>query len=139
MVLLVTMRLHIGEVEGIMNFCIPYFVIEPLMDKLSSQQWFSSTNRKGVEGVKEALTQRMNEVSVPVTLELGHSVVSLSDIIMMQPGDYVKLDGKVGDQLGLRVGNRVKFHARPGISNKNYAAEVTEVLGAEELPEVEEE
>ena len=39
MVLLVTMKIQVGEIQGIMNFCIPYFVIEPLIDKLSSQQW----------------------------------------------------------------------------------------------------
>lgn len=134
MVLLVTLKLHIGDVEGIMNFCIPYFVIEPLIDKLSSQQWFSSTNRKGMEGVKEALTDRLNEVSVQMALELGHSVISLGDVIQMQPGDYITLEGKVEDPLGVRVGNRVKFHARPGIHEKKYAAEITEVLGDEELP-----
>lgn len=139
MVLLVTMKIHIGEVEGIMNFCIPYFVIEPLIDKLSSQQWFSSTGRKGTEGVKEALTKRLGEVSVPIALELGHSVISLSDVITMQPGDYVRLDGTTKDPLGLRVGNRIKFHCRPGVFNKNYAAEVTEVLGEQkELPTEEE-
>lgn len=131
MVLLVTMKIQIGEVQGIMNFCIPYFVIEPLIDKLSSQQWFSSTGRKSAEGVREALTERLCEVSVPLALELGHSVVSLGDVLVMQPGDYVKLDGKVEDSLGFRVGNRIKFHSRPGVFNKNYAAEIIEVLGEE--------
>ncbi len=138
MVLLVTMKIQIGEVQGIMNFCIPYFVIEPLIDKLSSQQWFSSTGRKSTEGVREALTERLGEVSVSLALELGHSIVSLGDVITMQPGDYVKLDGKVEDPLGFRVGNRIKFHSRPGMFNKNYAAEIIEVLG-EEPPVGEEE
>jgi flagellar motor switch protein FliM len=131
MVLLVTMKISIGDVQGIMNFCIPYFVIEPLIDKLSSQQWFSSTGRKGAEGVREALTERLGEVSVPLALELGHSIVSLGDVIMMRPGDYVKLDGKAEDPLDFRVGNRIKFHCRPGVFNKNYAAEIVETLGDE--------
>ncbi len=138
MVLLVTMKIQIGEVQGIMNFCIPYFVIEPLIDKLSSQQWFSSTGRKSTEGVREILTERMNEVSVPLALELGHSIVSLGDILQLQRGDVVRLDGTVGDPLGLRVGNRVKFHSTPGLMDKNYAAQITEVLG-DDLPLGEEE
>ena len=139
MVLLVTMKIQIGEVQGIMNFCIPYFVIEPLIDKLSSQQWFSSTGRKSAEGVQEALIARMREVSVPIALELGHTIVSLGDVIQMQAGDVVRLDGTVKDDLGLRVGNRVKFHCSPGLRKKNYAAQITEVLGEEELPAEEEE
>jgi flagellar motor switch protein FliM len=133
MVLLVTMKIQIGEIQGIMNFCVPYFVIEPLIDKLSSQQWFSSTGRKNIEGVRETLEERMNEVSVPLALELGHSIISLGDVIQMQPGDVVRLDGSVADPLGLRVGNRIKFLSSPGVFNKNYAAQIKEVLGEDFL------
>ncbi|MDR1885545.1 MAG: flagellar motor switch protein FliM [Synergistaceae bacterium] len=133
MVLLVTMKIQIGDIQGIMNFCIPYFVIEPLIDKLSSQQWFSSTGRKNAEGVRESLVERMNEVSVPLALELGHSIISLGDVIQMQAGDVVRLDGTVKDPLGLRVGNRVKYHSTPGVFKKNYAAQITEVLGEDPL------
>jgi flagellar motor switch protein FliM len=122
-----------------MNFCIPYFVIEPLIDKLSSQQWFSSTGRKSTEGAHEILVARMNEVSVPLALELGHSIVTLGDVIQMQVGDVVRLDGTVKDDLGLRVGNRVKFNCIPGLRKKNYAAEVKEVLGEDYFPFEEEE
>ncbi|MDR1916555.1 MAG: flagellar motor switch protein FliM [Synergistaceae bacterium] len=138
MVLLVTMKIQIGEVQGIMNFCIPYFVIEPLIDKLSSQQWFSSTGRKSTEGVQEALAARLSEVSVPLALELGNSVVSLGDIIQLQAGDVIRLDGTVKDNIGMRVGNRIKFFCTPGMHKKNYAAQITEVLG-EDLTSGEEE
>ncbi|MDR1133068.1 MAG: flagellar motor switch protein FliM [Synergistaceae bacterium] len=139
MVLLVTMKIQVGDVQGMMNFCIPYFVIEPLIDKLSSQQWFSSTGRKSTEGVQETLMSRLQEVSVPLALELGHSVVSLGDVLQIQAGDVVRLDGTAKDDLGLRVGNRVKYRCTPGLSQKNYAARITEVLGDEEFPIEEEE
>jgi flagellar motor switch protein FliM len=138
MVLLVTMKTQIGEIQGIMNFCIPYFVIEPLIDKLSSQQWFSSTGRKGTEGAQDILRNRLQEVSIPLALELGHSIVSLGDILQVQTGDVIRLDGTAKDPLGLRVGNRVKFQCAPGIFNKNYAAQVTEILGEDTIPEGEE-
>jgi flagellar motor switch protein FliM len=139
MVLLVTMKLQIGEVQGMMNFCIPYFVIEPLIDKLSSQQWFSSTGRKNTEGAQEILAARLHEVSVPLALELGHSIVSLGEVIQMQLGDVVRLDGTVKDDLGMRVGNRVKFSCSPGLMKKNYAAQIKEVLGDDDIPAEEEE
>ncbi|MDR0649660.1 MAG: flagellar motor switch protein FliM [Synergistaceae bacterium] len=138
MVLLVTMKTQIGEIQGIMNFCIPYFVIEPLIDKLSSQQWFSSTSRKDTEGALEALTGRLQDVSVPLALELGHSIVSLGDVIQLQTGDVIRLDGTAKDPLGMRVGNRVKFMCVPGVRDKNYAAQVTEILGEDATPEGEE-
>ena len=139
MVLLVTMKIQIGDVQGIMNFCIPYFVIEPLVDKLSSQQWFSSTGRKSTEGAFEILSARMHEVSVPLALELGHTIVGLGDVLNIRRGDVIRLDGTVKDPLGIRVGNRVKFHCAPGLNKKNYAARITEVLGEDEFFNAEEE
>jgi flagellar motor switch protein FliM len=138
MVLLVTMKTQIGEIQGIMNFCIPYFVIEPLIDKLSSQQWFSSTSRKGTEGALEILKNRLQDVSVPLALELGHSIVSLGDVIQLRAGDVIRLDGTASDPLGMRVGNRIKFMCAPGVRDKNYAAQVTEILREDMIPEGEE-
>ncbi|WP_446697797.1 hypothetical protein [Acetomicrobium sp. S15 = DSM 107314] len=37
MVLVVTLKVQLGNIEGLMNFCVPYFVMEPVVDRLSSQ------------------------------------------------------------------------------------------------------
>jgi len=131
MVLLVTLKVQVGETEGMINLCVPYIVMEPMVDKLSSQHWFASTGRKDVQGVREALKNRLNAVVVPVALELGHSILSLQDVMQLQEGDVIRLDGTRGDPLGLRVGNRVKFYASPGTVDGAYAAKVTEVLSGE--------
>ncbi|ACZ19554.1 flagellar motor switch protein FliM [Thermanaerovibrio acidaminovorans DSM 6589] len=132
MVLLVTLKVQVGEAEGIMNLCIPYFVMEPMIDKLSSQHWFASTGRKNVEGAREIIEARLSKVAVPVALELGHTVLSLGDVLQLREGDVIRLDAKTSDPLGLRVGNRVKFLCEAGSFNKHYAARVLEVLSSEE-------
>ena len=45
MVVLVTLETKVGEVEGMMNLCIPYLTIEPIISKLSAQYWYSSVRR----------------------------------------------------------------------------------------------
>lgn len=131
MVLLVTLKVQVGETEGMVNLCVPYIVMEPMVDKLSSQHWFASTGRKDVQGVREALKNRLNAVVVPVALELGHTILSLQDVMQLQEGDVIRLDGTRSDPLGLRVGNRVKFYASPGTVDGAYAAKITEVLSGE--------
>ena len=42
MVVLVTLETRLGEVEGMMNLCIPYLTIEPIISKLSAQYWYST-------------------------------------------------------------------------------------------------
>ena len=139
MVLLVILKLKVSEVEGMVSICIPYFLMEPIMDKLSSQQWFASTGRKTDERSGEYLQKHLGKVRVPVALELGHTVLSVADVLQLSVGDVVKLDEVLGDPLDVRIGNMVKFKAVPGTSNGNYAAEISEVIPVEDersgLPE----
>lgn len=133
MVLLVTLKIQVGETEGIMNLCIPYFVMEPMIDKLSSQHWFASTGRKNLEGAREAIEARLHQVSVPMALELGHTVLTIGDVLQLREGDVIRLDGKTSDPLGLRVGNMIKFLCEAGTFEKHYAARILEVLSDEGL------
>ncbi|NLB82883.1 MAG: flagellar motor switch protein FliM [Synergistaceae bacterium] len=132
MVLLVILKLKVGDVEGMISICIPYFLMEPIMDKLSSQQWFASTGRKDEEGIRNFLVKSLQGVLIPLSLELGHTVLSVDDVMQLQTGDVIKLDETLGNTLDVRVGNRVKFKAVPGSVNGNYGAEISEVLFSDE-------
>ena len=133
MVLLVVIRLAVGEVEGLISLCIPYFLMEPIMDKLSSQQWFASTSRKEEIDAKSYITKNLNDVKLPVALELGHTILSLGDVYGLQEGNVLKLDEKIDDPILIRVGNQIRFKAKPGIHDKKVAAEVLEVLDEEDM------
>lgn len=135
MVLLVIIKLSIGDVEGMVSLCIPYFLMEPIIDKLSSQQWFVSTSRKGDEGVKENLVRSFHHVKVPVALELGHTVLSVADVYDLEVGDVIKLDQTTDSDVDVRVGNHVLFRAKPGTVEGRLAAEVTGLVGPDEEPE----
>jgi flagellar motor switch protein FliM len=140
MVLLVIMKLKVGEVEGMISLCIPYFLMEPVIDKLSSQQWFVSTSRKSDESVRENLVKALNGVKIPMALELGHTVLSLADICSLEVGDVIRLDEGVGSDVDVRVGNYVRFRAKPGTVEGYLAAEITgkidvDVNAAEESTE----
>jgi flagellar motor switch protein FliM len=128
MILLVVIRLTVGEVEGLISLCIPYFLMEPIMDKLSSQQWFASSGRKDEVDAKSYITKNLNDVKLPVALELGHTILSLGDVYGLQEGDVLKLDEKIDDPILVRVGNQIRFKAKPGTHEKRIAAEVLEVL-----------
>ena len=46
MVIIVTVQVKIGEVEGFMTLCIPYLVLEPVMSKLSTSFWVAASVAK---------------------------------------------------------------------------------------------
>lgn len=131
MVLLVIMKIKVGEVEGMISLCIPYFLMEPIVDKLSSQQWFVSTGRKGDEGARELIEKNLNRVKVPMAMELGHTILSLADVYGLEVGDVIKLDEPFDGDMDVRVGNHVRFKAKPGTVEGRLSGEVTEVVHVE--------
>ena len=137
MVLLVIMKLKVGDVEGMISLCFPYFLMEPMVDKLSSQQWFVSTSRKRDEGEKEHILRTLSQVKIPLSLELGHTILSLIDVYGLEAGDVIKLDELKESEISVRVGNRIRFKARPGTVEGKMAAEVTQVFKGDDAPEVE--
>jgi flagellar motor switch protein FliM len=42
MTVLITMEAEIGEVGGMINFCIPYIALEPILNKLNTAYWFGA-------------------------------------------------------------------------------------------------
>ena len=42
MIAIITVNLRIGDVEGLMNICLPYICLEDVMDKLNTKYWFST-------------------------------------------------------------------------------------------------
>lgn len=136
MVLLVLVKLTVGEVEGLISLCVPHFLMEPIMDKLSSQQWFASASRKDEVNAKAYISKNLQDVKLPVALELGHTILSLQDVHDLQEGDVIRLDEKLDEPILVRVGNHVRFKAKPGRVENKLAAEVLEVLSVEESDDV---
>lgn len=131
MVALITMTLKIGNVEGMMNVCIPYSCIESVIDKLNTKYWYSNITDKNEESYKEFLEISLARASVPIRAILGKSVISVNDYIHMQRGDIIKLDSKVEDELKVFVGNIYKFTALPGLSSDSYAVKISSIIREE--------
>lgn len=127
MILLVVMQLRVGDIEGMLSLCFPYFLMEPIVGKLSSQQWFASTSHKKNDGEQDNLITMMRDVRLPLTMELGHTILSLADVYALRPGDVIRLDETKDSDIAVRVGNQVRFMARPGTVDGRMAAELTQL------------
>lgn len=129
---LITLNLKIGHVEGLVNFCIPYNCIEPIVEKLNTKYWFSSKTDDAEEVYKDIIEDRIAQSKIPVRAILGRSVVLVNDFIGLQVGDIIKLDCKIADDIEIRVGNIKKFTAKAGIFEKKNAVQITSIIGKEE-------
>jgi len=132
MTAIVTMNIKIGSVEGLMNICIPYSCVEPVIDKLNTKYWYSSMKESDSGAYQENIEALINRAKIPVRALLGRSSISVNDFMNIQIGDIIKLDTKVEDELEVYVGNIKKFNALPGAISDSYAVRVTSIIREEQ-------
>ncbi len=128
MTAIVTLNMKIGEVEGYINICLPYFTLEDIMDKLNTKYWYSTMQENRDQDYEENIETLIRKVDVPVKAILGKSSISVSDFMGLQAGDCIRLDTKVDSEMDVYVGNIRKFTALPGANNDRYAVRVTTVV-----------
>ncbi len=127
MIAIVSMNVKIGDAEGFMNVCLPYFTLEDVMDKLNTKYWFSTMQKNDTVDYEEHIEALIKRIDVPVKAVLGKSCVSVNDFLNLQVGDIIRLDSKLDSEMDVYVGNIKKFSVLPGSSKDNYAVRVTTV------------
>lgn len=128
---IITMNIKIGNVEGLMNICIPYATLEPVIDKVNTKYWYS-TNQVKDDGVfREVLEDSLQNARIPVRAIMGKSAISVNDFIHLQPGDIIKVNTRVEDELDVYVGNIKKFSAIPGAFEDSYAVKIKSIYREE--------
>ena len=128
MVVIITLQMKVGDVEGFMNICMPNLVLEPVMSKLTTTFWVaSSVSREDNPEQVEVLKRRIEKTYVPFIVELGEINISIREFLTLGFGDVLQLDTKVKDELRCKVGTHTKFYCRPGTSGKRSAVQITRV------------
>ncbi len=131
MIAIVTLNLRIGDVEGLMNVCLPYLTLEEVMDKLNTKYWYSTMQEVDGNYYGDDIENLISKASVPMKAVLGVSSISVNDFMNLQRGDIIKLNSGIEDELEIYVGNIKKFKALPGAASDNYAVRVTSIIREE--------
>ena len=132
MVAIVTLTVKIGDVEGFMNICLPFFTLEDVMDKLNTKFWYSTMQSASEEDYSQYVESMLRRADVPVKAVLGKSSITVDDFVNLQCGDIIRLNTATDAEMAVYVGNIKKFMAMPGKSGDKYAVRVTNVIREEE-------
>jgi flagellar motor switch protein FliG len=109
MIVLVTMQAKIGDAEGMINFCIPYLTIEPVIPKLSARSVYSSLRRRVPH-------LGLSAAALPVTAEVffDGDRVSLSTLQNLKKGALIGIPGYGAGNAFLQAGGArfLRLHAQ---------------------------
>jgi flagellar motor switch protein FliM len=130
----VSMELKVGDMAGVMNFCLPYLVLQSISQQLMDFQWSPSfvASRGVTEADMAQLARNVERADVDVEVELGRTVVSLRDLVALRLGDVVVFDKLTHEPLSARVNEKEKFQVYPGVNKDHLTAQVTRVITNED-------
>jgi flagellar motor switch protein FliM len=125
---IVTLDAHIGDVEGMINVCIPHMVIEPIIKQLTTKYWFSAKLADEVtQEHSNLLTHQLKTTELELRAILGNTYITVEDFIGLQKGDVIRLDKKVDEDAVIYVENVKKFYGAVGLKNNNLAIQITDI------------
>ena len=109
------------EFSGNLHICIPYLLLEPIKDKLSSKY----IREKDMEhNWSEQLEMMLQDIPVTLIAELGITTRSVRNLLDLQVDDVIQLNTGPEDLVTLTVDNIPKFFGFPGIIKGNRAVEI---------------
>jgi flagellar motor switch protein FliM len=119
-----TFTVELGSVSGQIHFCMPYSMIEPIRDALTS-----SLQGEALEVDKRwirLMTQQIQVAEVELVAVLGNGKASFDDILNMKVGDVIPIS--VPEQIQATVDGVPVMDCTYGVFSGQYALKVEKLL-----------
>ncbi|MEM6491621.1 MAG: flagellar motor switch protein FliN [Pseudomonadota bacterium] len=82
------------------------------------------TTAKELEGI--------SEVPVEIAAVIGHAMMSVGDLVALQPGTMIQLDRRVGQPIDIHVNNRLVARGEAVVVEEKLGISMTEVIKNEQ-------
>ncbi|WP_432800166.1 flagellar motor switch protein FliM [Poriferisphaera sp. WC338] len=123
-VVVVGFEMKMGGRAGTMSLGIPYAVIEPVMDKLSSQSWAAYKKHSASDKIRNRLANHLEAAKLDVSTILADSSIKLTELMNLQVGDIITTEKPASSPLTLSIGGKRKFIGHLGQYRGNRAFKV---------------
>ncbi len=123
-VVVVSFEIKMGGRAGTMSLCIPYNVIEPVIDKLSNQTWaaYKRSSRDGM--LRKRVAHHLDAAKLPLAAVLADTSIKVDELINLQVGDIILTTKPANAALTLSVADKRKFIGHLGQFKGNRAFKV---------------
>src|SRR5690606_12047033 len=115
-VIMVSLQTKIGEVEGVINLCLPHLVLEKILPKLSARHWLANQKKEKENHEVAALEKKLQNTKMNVKAVLGNSSINIEDFLNLKNGDVIRLHESFSDPVTVLVDEKQKFFAQAGVS-----------------------
>lgn len=125
-IVIITINVQIGEVEALINLCLPQIAFEPVTKNLNTRLLNNSRiERQKNESLQESILDLIRSTDVSIKAILSEATVTVGELMNIQVGDVIQLDNKLTDHLVLKIGHIPRLEGVLGVKNNRYAIRVT--------------
>jgi len=125
-------EIRMGNHAGTMSLCIPYKVIEPVMDKLATQGWLAYQRQSVAEDKSAEMGRNIGVTWVDLTVYLAETNVTVNELLTLQAGDIIQTTKPRDADLVLRVRDQNTFAGLLGRHKDHRAIKITRRAEVEE-------
>jgi flagellar motor switch protein FliM len=125
-VLVIVFDIEMENSSGTATICIPYSMIEPIINKLKAN--FQSEQMEVDQVWVNRLRGELMKTEVEMVAELGQAQMTPRELLSLQKGNVLMLGRDVSDPLYIKTEGTAKFRGYSGVSRGMKAIQITEVL-----------
>ncbi len=134
-VAVVSFDVNVGVHTFLMNLCFPTFALEEVLARLNRQQVTTTSLKQTPERIKEnieILKQQMSNTYLPIIAELGKASITVGELLELKPGDVIKINKRINEEIEILIAGKRKLAARPGTVDGKKAIKITRQLTEED-------
>jgi flagellar motor switch protein FliM len=127
MVLFASLEVRTGENRGMIGICLPFLMLEPILNELSSQRFFKRGKEETVD--LQRMTQKLRLLEptmLYLSVEVGKVELTVQQVLDLAPGDVISLPVKINDLFQVYIGEDPTpiYQARPGVIGRYKGVEL---------------
>jgi len=124
-VVVIGFEIKMGNRAGSMSLCIPFNVIEPVIHRLTSQDWSSYKRRSDTQSFAHSIIENLQEAKLELRAYVAETTLKVGDLLSLEVGDIIKTKKEAKNDLILRIEGKSKFAGKVGQFRGNRAFKIT--------------
>lgn len=126
-VVAITFNVELGPNSGEIHFCVPYAMVEPIKDLLTSS--LQGENLGGDKRWVKLMTQQIQAAEVEIVANLTTRKMMVADLLALKVGDVIPVN--IQDTVEGQIDNVPIMECRYGVFNGQYALKVEKMIRAD--------
>ena len=124
-VVIIMLSIKMGEIEGIMNICMPGTLLSNIFEIIDKTKHLAKKSDAALyRNSREDIMDNIKEAKMDVMAQLGIARMNLDDVYNLHVGDVIDLNKPQNSLVSLYIEGQPWFNGQLGVHNKNMAVKI---------------